>query len=263
MRRWGQIAEAKPDAWYDETAKSVYGPAIYVEAARLLVAEGKAEDGGLSLGHRWLQGADRRVHRRHRVRRPQAQRLSREVPDRPEGRPDRHRRRRAGLMEASDDPRSRHQRRRRSAAPAASPGQRGSPASSTRSASRFLAPLVKAAAGDDPAGNLRSFARLLGVPLVAILLFLLAWASSRRGSRPRSAPCPGPAQVWEQAVALHQRLRARDAQKRGRILRPPGGAQRRARRRRVSRRRSSPHYTGAPTFYDQILTSIRPCSSAS
>ena len=43
MRRWGQIPEAKPDAWYDETAKSVYKPAIYEEAARLLVDEGKAK----------------------------------------------------------------------------------------------------------------------------------------------------------------------------------------------------------------------------
>lgn len=42
MRRWGQIPDAKPDGWYDETAKSVYKPAIYEEAARLLVAEGKA-----------------------------------------------------------------------------------------------------------------------------------------------------------------------------------------------------------------------------
>ncbi len=42
MRRWGQIPEAKPDRWYDEIARSVYKPAIYEEAARLLVAEGKA-----------------------------------------------------------------------------------------------------------------------------------------------------------------------------------------------------------------------------
>ena len=43
MRRWGQIAEAKPDAWYDETAKSVYRPDIYKVAAEALIAEGKAK----------------------------------------------------------------------------------------------------------------------------------------------------------------------------------------------------------------------------
>ena len=42
MRRWGQIAEARPDAWYDETAKSVYRPDIYQLAAEALIAEGKA-----------------------------------------------------------------------------------------------------------------------------------------------------------------------------------------------------------------------------
>ncbi|MFP6851301.1 MAG: CmpA/NrtA family ABC transporter substrate-binding protein [Pseudomonas sp.] len=41
MRRWGQIAEGKPDSWYLETAKKVYLPAIYREAAAELIAEGK------------------------------------------------------------------------------------------------------------------------------------------------------------------------------------------------------------------------------
>jgi len=44
MRRWGQIAEAKPDAWYAETAEEVYKPAIYLEAARMLVDEGLANE---------------------------------------------------------------------------------------------------------------------------------------------------------------------------------------------------------------------------
>ncbi|MGA0542216.1 CmpA/NrtA family ABC transporter substrate-binding protein [Neotabrizicola sp. VNH66] len=44
MRRWGQIAEAKPDAWYDETAKSVYRPDIFTEAAKQLIAEGRATE---------------------------------------------------------------------------------------------------------------------------------------------------------------------------------------------------------------------------
>ncbi len=42
MRRWGQIAEAKDDAWFDATARSVYKPDIYKLAAEALIAEGKA-----------------------------------------------------------------------------------------------------------------------------------------------------------------------------------------------------------------------------
>ncbi|MEO0484776.1 MAG: CmpA/NrtA family ABC transporter substrate-binding protein [Pseudomonadota bacterium] len=44
MRRWGQIAETKPDEWYFEVAQSVYRPDIYLEAARLLVDEGMANE---------------------------------------------------------------------------------------------------------------------------------------------------------------------------------------------------------------------------
>ena len=40
MRRWGQIAEAKPDEWYMDTARSVYRPDIYATAARALIEEG-------------------------------------------------------------------------------------------------------------------------------------------------------------------------------------------------------------------------------
>ena len=44
MRRWGQIAETKSDEWYFETAKEVYKPEIYLEAARHLVDEGLADE---------------------------------------------------------------------------------------------------------------------------------------------------------------------------------------------------------------------------
>jgi nitrate/nitrite transport system substrate-binding protein len=40
MRRWGQIAEPKDDAWYLQTAKQVYRPDIYRAAAQALIDEG-------------------------------------------------------------------------------------------------------------------------------------------------------------------------------------------------------------------------------
>jgi nitrate/nitrite transport system substrate-binding protein len=40
MRRWGQIPEPRPDAWYDETARKVYRPDLYRRAAQRLIAEG-------------------------------------------------------------------------------------------------------------------------------------------------------------------------------------------------------------------------------
>ncbi len=47
MRRWGQIPDAKPDAWYDETAKKVYRPDIYEKAAAALIAEGELDASAL------------------------------------------------------------------------------------------------------------------------------------------------------------------------------------------------------------------------
>lgn len=43
MRRWGQIEEPKPAAWYEETARKVCKPEIYREAAQMLVEEGYLE----------------------------------------------------------------------------------------------------------------------------------------------------------------------------------------------------------------------------
>jgi len=43
MRRWGQIADAKPDGWYADVAKKVYKPEVYLKAAELLVKDGKAK----------------------------------------------------------------------------------------------------------------------------------------------------------------------------------------------------------------------------
>jgi nitrate/nitrite transport system substrate-binding protein len=41
MRRWGQIAEAKPDSWYQEIAAKIFLPDVYEKAAADLIAEGK------------------------------------------------------------------------------------------------------------------------------------------------------------------------------------------------------------------------------
>lgn len=44
MRRWGQIAEPQTDEWFIDAAKSVYRPDIYLQAARMLVDDGLANE---------------------------------------------------------------------------------------------------------------------------------------------------------------------------------------------------------------------------
>ncbi|WP_159020112.1 MULTISPECIES: CmpA/NrtA family ABC transporter substrate-binding protein [unclassified Algibacter] len=47
MRRWGQIPEAKPAAWYAETINNIYRPDIWTKAAKLLVEEGNIPAGDI------------------------------------------------------------------------------------------------------------------------------------------------------------------------------------------------------------------------
>lgn len=50
MRRWGQVTEPKPDAWYHEVAKKVYLPEVYLKAAEALIEEGKVEKSEIPFG---------------------------------------------------------------------------------------------------------------------------------------------------------------------------------------------------------------------
>jgi nitrate/nitrite transport system substrate-binding protein len=50
MRRWGQIGSAKSDDWYVETAKKVYRPDIYMQAAQALIDDGYAKEEDFPFG---------------------------------------------------------------------------------------------------------------------------------------------------------------------------------------------------------------------
>jgi nitrate/nitrite transport system permease protein len=120
----------------------------------------------------------------------------------------------------------------------------------------FAAPLVRALAGDEPAGNLKRFARLVGIPLFAIALFLLAWAQLAPRVETSLGALPGPAQVWAQAVVLHED-HVRDQEKQAAFY-----ARQEARNAELAAAGRADEvkvrdYTGKPTFYAQIWTSIR------
>jgi nitrate/nitrite transport system permease protein len=92
------------------------------------------------------------------------------------------------------------------------------------------------------------------VPLAAVLLFLLAWGALAPRVQTSLGALPGPVQVWEQAVALHGDWRI-DQEKQAAFF-----ARQEARNAEMAAagRPVKVHpYTGAPTFYAQIVTSIR------
>ena len=117
----------------------------------------------------------------------------------------------------------------------------------------WLTPMLRAAAGDDPKAQAREIWRLAGVPLLAILGFLVAWGVLAPQVQTSLGAVPGPAQVWEQAEALHEDA-GRKAASEARFQEQVAALnERRAANGQEPVERA---YTGAPSYYDQIGTSI-------
>ena len=119
----------------------------------------------------------------------------------------------------------------------------------------WLTPLLKAAAGDNPRAQMKDVWRLLGVPLLAIALFLALWANLAPRVQTSLGAIPSPVAVWQEAVTLHEDAvqkaeKAADFQarvdKRNARLIEQGKAD----------EVKDIAYTGAPSYYDQIGTSI-------
>ena len=119
----------------------------------------------------------------------------------------------------------------------------------------WLTPLLKAAAGDNPRAQMGEIWRLLCVPVLAILVFLVAWGTLAPKVQTSLGAIPGPAQVWEQAInlnadAVREREKAAAFYERQDVRNADLIANGRADdvKERV--------YTGRPTYYAQIWTSI-------
>ncbi|KEJ88694.1 ABC transporter permease [Sulfitobacter donghicola] len=119
----------------------------------------------------------------------------------------------------------------------------------------WLTPILKAAAGDNPRAQMSEIWRLLGVPLLAILVFLGAWATLAPKVQTSLGAIPGPAQVWEQAINLNaDAVREREKEAAFYVRQDERNAKLIAEGKedKVKQR----IYTGKPTYYQQIWTSI-------
>ncbi|THH39138.1 ABC transporter permease [Aliishimia ponticola] len=118
----------------------------------------------------------------------------------------------------------------------------------------WLTPLLKAAAGDNPRAQMKDIWRLLAVPLLAICAFLLLWATLAPKVQTSLGAVPGPAQVWQETVNLHK-----DAMAKGEAKAEFNAKVAQLNERRVEQGKEPIQraYTGAPTYYQQIWTSIQ------
>jgi len=120
----------------------------------------------------------------------------------------------------------------------------------------FVTPVVRLVRGDSPRAQVMELWRLLGIPLLAILVFLLLWSRMSAAVETSLGQIPGPVAVWEQtrvlwadhhaerakAAAFYERLAQRNAD----LLAADASAE-----------VVSMTYTGKPTYVDQIFTSLK------
>jgi nitrate/nitrite transport system permease protein len=120
----------------------------------------------------------------------------------------------------------------------------------------WFIPVVRLAAGEDPAAQAREMLRIVGVPVLAFAAFLAAWAALAGGVQTSLGTLPGPAQVYQafgQLLAEHgaerakaQAFRERQVQRNAQVLAENPDAAVRIR-----------PWTGKPTYLDQIGTSLK------
>ncbi len=120
----------------------------------------------------------------------------------------------------------------------------------------FVTPMLRAAAGDNPKAQGKEIWRLFGVPLLAIVAFLVLWAQLAPTVQTSLGAVPGPAQVWEEALNLHEDAE-RKADKEVAFLERQEIRNAKLAEAGKEDRIKWREYTGAPSYYDQIWTSLK------
>ncbi len=116
-------------------------------------------------------------------------------------------------------------------------------------------PIINVFRGKSSAIELLGLGKVIGLPVVGILLFLLLWAGLAPKVVTSLGAVPGPVQVWgqfERLVEEHNQERVKEVEfyerqeiRNAKKLESNPGAEIKVR-----------PYTGAPTFFDQIWTSL-------
>jgi nitrate/nitrite transport system permease protein len=120
----------------------------------------------------------------------------------------------------------------------------------------WLTPLLRIAGGDSPKAQLRDLWRLLIVPVLAIAVFLALWAWAAPRVQTSLGAVPGPAQVWEQAGVLHADAMAEREKEAAFYAKQAERNAALIAEGKADAVKDRP-YTGKPTFYAQIVTSIQ------
>lgn len=119
----------------------------------------------------------------------------------------------------------------------------------------WFIPMVKLAFGESPKHQLQDLGKMVGVPVFAIVVFLMLWHMGAAKIITSLGQVPGPTQVWEQVHVLvdeHEREHEREQAFYERQIKRFEAKQAKDPDAELQLR----PYTGKETFFDQILTSL-------
>lgn len=119
----------------------------------------------------------------------------------------------------------------------------------------WFVPLVKLLSGESPKQQLLDLAKMVGIPMVAFVVFLGIWHMGAAKVITSLGQVPGPVQVWEQAnVLIDEHYAEREKEEK---------FYERQEKRNAEKLAKDPDaevkirpYTGKETYFDQILTSL-------
>ncbi|MBT3146357.1 ABC transporter permease [Neptunomonas phycophila] len=119
----------------------------------------------------------------------------------------------------------------------------------------WLEPFVKIAQGERPGDQLMVILRSIGVPLIGLVIFLFIWQVGAKNINTSLGTFPGPAAVYEQTVNLFAEHNAEREKEKAFYERQEVRNEKKLAKNPDAEVKIRP-YTGAPTFIDQIWTSL-------
>lgn len=121
----------------------------------------------------------------------------------------------------------------------------------------WLEPYARLLRGQNPGAQLAIITRQLGLPVLGIAIFLLIWQVGAGHVQTTLGQLPGPAQVWTEAKGLHQEYRADQAKEAEFYQRQRDRAEKMLASNPAAKTMPIRPYSSSPTFYAQILTSLK------
>ena len=118
----------------------------------------------------------------------------------------------------------------------------------------WFIPIANLIAGKNPKAQFNQLLISVGVPMVAFLIFLLCWSIAAKNVVTSLGNLPGPSQTWEQFQSLVDDHKASRAKEQAFYDRQKARNDKRVAQGKEAKRIRD--YTGAPTFFDQIFTSL-------